>query len=360
MKIAQISPLYESVPPKLYGGTERVVSYLTEELVRQGHEVTLFASGDSRTNAKLISLTEDALRLKDVQDPLAHHIAQMQEVIEHSHEFDVMHFHTDYLHFPFSNFLRKPHLTTLHGRLDIPDLVYVYHKFKKQPLISISDAQRKGMPVDVNWIGTVYHGLPVDLYQKGEGDGDYVAFIGRISPEKRPDRAIRIAKEAGMKIKIAAKIDKADEDYYQGMIRQLIDQPHVEFIGEIGEDQKGGFLGKAKALLFPIDWPEPFGMVMIEAMACGTPVIAFNHGSVPEVVDKGESGFIVNNVEESVKALENIDLIDRNKVRETFEKRFSAGVMARNYVTWYESLMPAKKKPVFISKELKNRARCLS
>ncbi|GAA0892731.1 glycosyltransferase family 4 protein [Fulvivirga kasyanovii] len=360
MKIAQISPLYESVPPKLYGGTERVVSYLTEELVRQGHDVTLFASGDSKTNAKLVSLTEDALRLKDVQDPLAHHIAQMQEVIEHAHEFDVMHFHTDYLHFPFSSLLNKPHLTTLHGRLDIPDLVYVYHKFKKQPLVSISDSQRKGMPVDVNWIGTVYHGLPLDLYRKGEGDGDYVAFIGRISPEKRPDRAIQIAKEAGIKIKIAAKIDTADEDYYQRMIKQLMEQPHVEFIGEIGEDRKGEFLGKAKALLFPIDWPEPFGMVMIEAMACGTPVIAYNHGSVPEVIDKGESGFIVDNVAESVRALENIDLIDRNKVRETFEKRFSTGVMARNYMELYQSLIPSTKKLVFISKELKNQVRSLS
>lgn len=359
MKIAQISPLYESVPPKMYGGTERVVAYLTEELVKQGHEVTLFASGDSTTSAKLVSHTSEGLRLKNVQDPLAHHIVQMQYVAEQAHEFDILHFHTDYLHFPFSSFFGKPHLTTLHGRLDIPDLVYVYHKFKDQPIVSISNAQRKGIPIAANWVGTVYHGLPEDLYQRGKGEGDYVAFIGRISPEKRPDRAIQIAKEAGVKIKIAAKIDKADEDYYQTMIKQLMEQPHVEFIGEMGEDQKGEFLGNAKALLFPIDWPEPFGMVLIEAMACGTPVIAYNHGSVPEVVDRGESGFIVNSIPEAVRAVENIDLIDRKKVRETFEKRFSAGVMASNYVKLYEAQIPATNKQVFVAPELKKSVRSI-
>lgn len=358
MKIAQIAPLYESVPPKMYGGTERVVSYLTEELVALGHEVTLFASGDSVTNAKLVSHGESALRLSDVQDPLAHHIAQLQDVLECSRDFDVLHFHTDYLHFPFSDLLDQPHLTTLHGRLDIPDLVYVYHKFPRQPLVSISNSQRKGMPVRVNWEGTVYHGLPKDLYHLGTGKGDYVAFIGRISPEKRPDRAIEIARRAGVKIKIAAKIDKADESYYQTHIKKLFDLPHVEFLGEIGEDKKGEFLGNAKALMFPIDWPEPFGMVMIEAMACGTPVLAYNNGSVPEVIDKGESGFIVEHMDEAVEALQNIDLIDRGRVRQIFEQRFSANVMARNYVELYEKL--TRKKQVFIPGRLKKAVRSMA
>lgn len=351
MKIAQVSPLYESVPPKMYGGTERVVSYLTEELIKQGHEVTLFASGDSVTSAKLVSHTDNALRLDpNVTDALAHHIVQMQDVAEHAHGFDVLHFHTDYLHFPFTSQWKKPKLTTLHGRLDLPDLKYVYRKFKDQPLVSISDAQRKPMPPDVKWIATVYHGLPNDLYSKREGDGDYVAFIGRISPEKRPDRAIEIARRAGIKIKMAAKIDKADEQYYQTRIKFLMNQPHVEFIGEIGEDQKEEFLGRAKALLFPIDWPEPFGMVMIEAMACGTPVIAFDHGSVREVIDKGETGFIVNSIDEAVHALEHIDLIDRNGVRAIFEKRFTSRVMAERYVCLYQYLLPRKK--IYVSPAL--------
>ncbi|MEM7551572.1 MAG: glycosyltransferase family 4 protein [Bacteroidota bacterium] len=346
MKIAQISPLYESVPPKFYGGTERVVSYLTEELVRQGNEVTLFASGDSKTSAKLFSNAAEALRLKGVEMPLAYHIAQLQDVMERADEFDIIHFHTDFLHFPSSNLIKTPRLTTLHGRLDIPDLVYVYHKFKDQPLVSISNSQRNGLLVDVNWVDTVYHGLPLDLYKKGDGDGDYVAFLGRISPEKRVDRAIRIAKKAGMKIKIAAKIDKDDEHYYTSMIKQIMKQPHVEFIGEIGEDCKEEFLGKAKALLFPIDWPEPFGMVMIEAMACGTPVIAYKNGSVPEIIDKGETGFIVENIEEAVQALNNIDLIDRDRVRGIFENRFCSKVMAKNYMELYKRLIPNSTKSV--------------
>jgi glycosyltransferase involved in cell wall biosynthesis len=338
MKIAQVSPLYESVPPKLYGGTERVVSYLTEELIRQGHDVVLFASGDSKTSASLVTHLNEALRLnKDVMDPLAHHIVQMQDVAERAEGFDILHFHTDYLHFPFSSLLNKPSVTTLHGRLDIPDLQYVYKKFRKHPLISISNAQRTPLP-HINWIGTVYHGLPIDLYKKGNGDGDYVAFIGRISPEKRPDRAIEIAGKAGIKIKIAAKVDKADQKYYENIIKPLMEQPHVEFIGEIGEERKGDFLGKAKALLFPIDWPEPFGMVMIEAMACGTPVIAFNQGSVSEIIDSGESGLIVDNIDEAVRALENIDLLSRDQVRETFEQRFTAKIMAQNYLKLFELL----------------------
>lgn len=341
MRIAQISPLYESVPPRYYGGTERVVSYLTEELINQGHDVTLFASGDSITNANVVSHVQEALRLNPaVKDPIAHHIVQLQDIIERANEFDVIHFHTDYLHFPFSALLRTPHVTTLHGRLDIPDLKYVYDRFPKQPVISISNSQRLPLP-QANWIGTVYHGLPMNLYSLGAGDGDYVAFIGRISPEKRPDRAIEIARRAGIKIKIAAKVDKADEVYYEQEIRPLIEQAHVEFIGEIGEDRKNEFLGRAKALLFPIDWPEPFGMVMIESMACGTPVIAYPHGSVPEVIADNVNGFIVHSLGAAIAALENVEKLDRRTVRKYFEEHFSAATMAKRYVQLFEKLQPS-------------------
>lgn len=338
MKIAQVSPLYEAVPPKLYGGTERIVSYLTEELVNQGHDVTLFASADSVTKAKLVPICDEALRLKkDCVDPLAHHIVQMQEVLDRSQEFDIIHYHTDYLHFPLSRLNPKLQLTTLHGRLDIPDLQSVYKKFKDMPVVSISNNQRKPLNF-ANWVATVYHGLPVDQYSFGKGEGKYLAFIGRISPEKRVDRAIEIAKKAGMKIKIAAKIADADRAYYETKIKHLFDDPLVEFVGEIGESQKSEFLGNAAALLFPIDWPEPFGLVMIESMACGTPVVAYGHGSVPEVIDPGKSGFIVHSIEEAVEAVQYIDLIDRKLCRETFEKRFSASRMAMDYVELYERL----------------------
>ncbi|MBS9525039.1 glycosyltransferase family 4 protein [Litoribacter ruber] len=348
MRIAQVSPLYESVPPKMYGGTERVVSYLTEELVNQGHQVTLFASGDSVTKARLIAHTNEALRLGQTFDPLAHHIVQMQEVIDRIEEFDLLHFHTDYLHFPFTFSNPKPHLTTLHGRLDLPELQYIYKKFGCQPVVSISNSQR--LPINrANWQGTIYHGLPFDLYEKGSGEGNYVVFMGRISHEKRPDRAIEIARRAGINIKIAAKIDKVDKEYFDTKISHLMEQPHVEFIGEVGEEKKGEILKNAKALLFPIEWPEPFGMVMIEAMACGTPVIAYHRGSVPEVIDRGETGFIVNSLEEAVKALENIELLDRGQIRRIFEKRFSAKVMASNYVKVYEKLLNRHKPihPIF-------------
>jgi len=338
MRIAQISPLYESVPPKLYGGTERVVSYLTEELINQGHDVTLFASGDSVTNASIVSHVYNALRLdQNIKDPIAHHIVQLQDIIDRADEFDVIHFHTDYLHFPFSSFLRTPYVTTLHGRLDIPDLKYVYDRFPNQPVISISNSQRLPLP-QANWIGTVYHGLPTNLYSLGHGDGGYVAFIGRISPEKRPDRAIEIARRAGVRIKIAAKVDKADEAYYEQKIKPLIGQAHVEFIGEIGEDRKNEFLGQAKALLFPIDWPEPFGMVMIEAMACGTPVIAYSHGSVPEVIADNVNGFIVDSIDAAVAALQDVEKLDRRKVRSFFEENFSAATMAKRYLHLFERL----------------------
>lgn len=342
MRIAQVPPLYEAVPPKLYGGTERVVSYLTEELVRQGHEVTLFGTRDSVTNAKLFPVCEQATRLNpNCQDPLAWHIYQLQVVQEHAHEFDVIHFHTDYLHFPLSNGARYRHLTTLHGRLDIPDLKPLYKTFYDVPVVSISNSQRKPLPYAC-WLDTVYHGLPQELYQPGDGGGQYLAFLGRISPEKGPDKAIEIAKRAGIPLKMAAKVDKADQEYFEKTIKPLLDHPLIEFIGEIGEDQKGAFLGKALALLFPVSWPEPFGMVMIEAMANATPVIAFNHGSVPEVLDHGRTGFIVNDVEQAVKAIDNLHLLSRPVCRKVYENLFTASVMAENYVAIYERLCRRK------------------
>jgi glycosyltransferase involved in cell wall biosynthesis len=335
MKIAQIAPLFESVPPKLYGGTERVVAYLTDELINQGHEVTLFASGDSVTKAQLVAITPEALRLNCCTDQWAGHILQLQEVMDRAHEFDLLHFHTDYLHFPLTRLSGKNTLTTLHGRLDIPELKPLYKKFSDIPVVSISNAQRRPLPM-ANWAGTVYHGLPVDLYPPGKGDGDYVVFVGRISPEKRVDRAIEIARRANLTLKIAAKIDKADQRYFEKQIRHLLNQPHVEYLHEVGEEQKSSLIGNAKALLFPIDWPEPFGIVLIEAMACGTPVIAYNHGSVPEIIEHGKTGFIVDSIDKAAEALQNIHLISREECRAAFEKRFTATVMAENYVRLYE------------------------
>ncbi len=340
MRIAQVSPLYESVPPKLYGGTERVVSYLTEELVRQGHQVTLFASGDSITKAELRPICERALRLlgKSVVDPIAHHIRMVEVVAQEAANFDVIHFHIDYLHFPVTRRQRVSAVTTLHGRLDIPELVPLYQEFWDMNLVSISDAQRTPLSW-ANWAGTVYHGLPEDLYRLQTNPGDYLAFLGRISPEKRVDRAIEIAKRLDMPIKIAAKIDAADREYFEQKIQKLFDHPLVEYIGEIGEHEKGDFLGNARALLFPIDWPEPFGLVMIEAMACGTPVIAYPHGSVPEVLDEGTTGFIVNSIEEAVSAVRRLDSFDRTLCRRVFEERFSARRMAADYVRIYEKIL---------------------
>ncbi len=335
LRIAQVAPLYESVPPKLYGGTERIVAYLTEELVRQGHEVTLFASGDSQTGARLVAPCASALRLAPApRDALAQHLVMIEEVFRRADDFDFVHFHVDYLHLPASSRQRVPYVTTLHGRLDLPDLVPLYRTFPGAPVISISNAQREPLPW-LNWRGTVAHGLPEDLHDCQEEPEDYLAFLGRVSPEKRLDLAIEIARRAGLPLRIAAKVDRADADYYEQVIRPLLRGPGVEFLGEIGERDKTTLLGRARALLFPIDWPEPFGLVLIEAMACGTPVIAFRRGSVPEVLDHGESGFICSTVEEAVEAVAHLPEISRRGCRQVFERRFTAARMARDYVDIY-------------------------
>lgn len=339
MKIAQVAPLYESVPPKLYGGTERVVSYLTEELVRKGHQVVLFASGDSTTTAELRPVCDRALRLegRKIVDPLAHHVRMLELVMREAEEFDVLHFHCDYLHFPLSRRLSTPSVTTLHGRLDIPDLRPLYREFSDVPLVSISNSQRAPLHW-ANWIGTVYHGLPHNMYVPTFKTGSYLAFLGRISPEKRVDRAIEIALRAGMPIRIAAKIDPADQEYFDTKIRRMLDHSLVECVGEIGEKEKSEFLGDAAALLFPVDWPEPFGLVMIEAMACGTPVIAWNLGSVPEVIEEGVTGCIVSSMDEAVRAVERVISLDRARCRNAFDRRFSVRRMCLDYLDIYQKL----------------------
>jgi len=338
MRIAQIAPLYESVPPQLYGGTERVVSYLTEELVRLGHKVTLFASGDSVTSARLEKGCRQALRLAQAcVDPLAHHTVMLDTVLTMAEQFDILHFHTDYTHFPATRALQLPTVTTLHGRLDLPDLRPLYQRFDRERLVSISQSQREPLG-RVNWVGNVYHGLPPNLYRLQSG-GDYLAFLGRISPEKRPDRAISIAVKAGMKLKIAAKVDPVDRVYFENTIKPLLNHPNVEFLGEIGEAKKNDFLGHAYAYLFPIDWPEPFGLAMIEAMACGTPTIAFRCGSIPELIDHGVTGFIVESEEEAVNALKRVAHLSRARCRATFERRFTACRMAKDYLNIYDAIV---------------------
>ncbi|MHB2018704.1 MAG: glycosyltransferase family 4 protein [Candidatus Xenobia bacterium] len=356
MRIAQVSPLFESVPPRLYGGTERVVFWLTEELVRQGHEVTLFASSDSRTSARLVGCCAEALRLAPGRpDHLVHHFLQVERVYQMADEFDVIHFHNDYLHYPISRRERRHHLTTLHGRLDHPDLVPLYREFWHFPVVSISHSQRK--PISwANWFGTVYHGMPRDLYKAHTKPGSYLAFLGRFSPEKGPDRAIEIARRVGLPLKIAAKIDAADRDWFEENIRPLLAQPQVEYVGEIGQADKNEFLGGALALLFPIDWPEPFGLVMIEALACGTPVIAWNRGSVPEIMRNGVSGFTVDDIEEAVGAVEHLREVSREGCRQYFESRFTTERMAEEYLRIYEMLKaeevelpaPASAKPASV------------
>ncbi len=348
MRIAQVAPLYESVPPKLYGGTERVVSWLTEELVRLGHDVTLFASGDSVTSAKLIPACGEALRLdQSCIDQLAHHIVMLEQVFRNPSAFDIIHFHIDYMHFPVSRRERSLSVTTLHGRLDIPDLLPLYRTYPEMPVVSISDEQRKPLPW-LNWQGTVLHGLPRDRYKFHGGSGKYLAFLGRTSPEKGLDRAIEIAKRAKLQLKVAAKIDHADIDHFEAKIKPLLDHELIEFIGEIGPDQKNEFLGNAMALLFPIQWPEPFGLVMIEAMACGTPTIAYPSGSVGEVMKDGVTGFVVADEDAAVAAVKRIPEIDRRKCRDYFERCFTSARMTQDYLRIYERMIQARTAAITI------------
>jgi glycosyltransferase involved in cell wall biosynthesis len=344
MKIAQIAPLMESVPPRLYGGTERIVSYLTEELVRLGHDVTLFASGDSITSADLVPCVPKALRLDaSVIDPIPYYMLMLDRVRQRADDFDILHFHIDQVHFPVFRSLAGRTVTTLHGRQDLSDLIPLYVGFDDMPLVSISNDQRRPVQ-NANFAATVYHGLPIDLLRPCAKSGDYVAFLGRMSPEKRPDRAIDIARAIGVPLKIAAKVDRVDEDYFRAEIAPLLEGPGVEFIGEISERQKREFLGEARALLFPVDWPEPFGLSMIEAMACGTPVLGFRCGSVPEIVDENVTGCIVDTIEEAIAELPRVIALDRRKVRERFEQRFSATRMAKDYLTVYRSLLDSSRR----------------
>lgn len=343
MRIAQIGPLYERIPPKLYGGTERIVSYITEELVRRGHDVTLFAAGDAETTAKLHPACPQALRLVGKQELGAFlQLPMLSDVYENADDFDVIHSHIDYWSFAFARMVKTPTVSTMHGRLDIEELKPVYARYKSVPLVSISDAQRPPLAF-MNWVSTVYHGLPRDLLTYSKGPGKYLAFLGRISPEKRPDLAIDIACKAGIPIKLAAKVDVADRAYFEQVIKPRLSQPGVEYIGEINESQKNEFLGNALALMFTIDWPEPFGLAMIEALACGTPVLARPCGSVPEVLRDGVSGIIASEFDDLVAAVKRIDSISREACRTEFETRFTANVMAAQYERIYHDLISARR-----------------
>lgn len=342
MRIAQIAPLVESVPPTLYGGTERVVSWLTEELVALGHDVTLFASGDSVTAARLQPVVPRALRLAGIHDCTPYNIIMLDQVAACQHAFDVLHFHIDFFHYPLFRRLAHKTVTTLHGRQDMPGLADIYRAFPHMPLVSISDHQRRPLP-PVNWMGTVYHGLPDGRLKEGRGEGGYLAFLGRICADKGILPAIEIARRAGLPLKVAAKVDPADREYFEQQVEPVLAaSPHVEFVGEIDDNQKQDFLGRAKGLLFPISWPEPFGLVMIEAMACGTPVIAFDCGSVPEVMEDGLTGFVVEDVDAAVAAVARLDRLFRPTIRSRFEERFSARAMTRDYLKIYDRLASAK------------------
>jgi glycosyltransferase involved in cell wall biosynthesis len=341
MRIAQVAPLIESVPPKAYGGTERVVHYLTEALVDLGHDVTLFASGDSTTSARLVPVVDRALRLHPARpDPVIWHTLMVDRVRELCESFDVIHFHIDTVHLPVAVHCRTPSLTTLHGRLDLPDLQPLFRRFARHPLVSISDSQRQPLP-GANWLRTIHHGLPPDLYDFHPQPQDYFAFVGRISPEKRCDRAIEIALECNTPLRIAAKVDVADKAYFHETIEPLLDHPLVTFVGEIGDAEKNHFIGNARAFLMPIDWPEPFGLVVIEALACGTPVIAYGHGAVPEILEHGKTGFIVHDQAQAIAAARQVHRIDRATCRAAFESRFAAPVMAASYVRLYRELARA-------------------
>jgi glycosyltransferase involved in cell wall biosynthesis len=342
MRIAQVAPLAESVPPTLYGGTERVVSWLTEDLVRRGHQVTLFASGDSRTKAELSAVVPRALRLDpEVKDCQPYNCLLLDQVYARADEFDIIHFHVDMIHYPMFRTMAHRIVTTLHGRLDLPDLHPFYRAFPELPLVSISNAQRKPMP-PVNWIATVHHGMPNDLFRRYSGDGEYLAFLGRICPEKGIEDAIAIAERVQMPLKIAAKVDNADREYFEARVKPLLSSPWVEFIGEICDRRKNEFLGRAKALLFPICWPEPFGLVMTEAMACGTPVIAYPCGSVPEILEDGLTGFLVRDVNQAVAAVDRLGTLNRDLIRKRFEQRFTVDRMSAKYLDVYNSLLDSR------------------
>lgn len=346
MKIAVVAPLHEQVPPKLYGGTERVVSWLTEELVQQGHDVTLFASGDSITRARLVPTAPRALRLEEsfLYDKVGFHLLMMEKVLKQSREFDIVHFHTDYFHLPYVRSMQTPTITTLHFRLDYFPFLDIHREYLGLPLVPISDSQRKIAPW-LSWLPTVYHGLPKDQYRLNENADDYILYIGRFCPEKRPDRAIEIAQKAGLHLKIAAKIDPVDRAYFADEIKPLLNNPNVEFLGEVSDDEKQELIGNAYAIVHPIEFPEPFGLVMIEAMACGTPTVAFRRGSIPEVIDDGVTGFVVDDVPEAVSALQKVSSLSRSHCRQVFEKRFTATRMVNEYVDLYRSLAQIESAP---------------
>lgn len=346
MKIAQVAPLWESVPPKLYGGTERIVSYVTEELVRMGHDVTLFASGDSVTAARLEAICPQALRLNTgIFNRDAPLIMLQERSMGAAGDFDVVHSHLDFLGFPLARRNAVPVVTTLHGRLDLPEIEEVFREYAEMRLVSISDAQRRPIPW-ANWQATVHHGLPRDLYTFHPRSEGYLAFLGRIATEKRPDHAIEIAKRTGLPLRIAAKIDPADQQYYRSTIEPLLDHPLVEFIGEISDAEKDDFIGNAAALVCPYDWPEPFGLVLIEALACGTPVLAYRRGSIPEIIDHGMTGFVCETLSEMAEAVQRIPLIDRRRCRAAFDARFTADRMARDYVALYEKILEERTVPI--------------
>jgi glycosyltransferase involved in cell wall biosynthesis len=339
MRIAQVSPLWESVPPKLYGGTERIVSYITEELVAMGHDVTLFASGDSETSAKLEAICPQALRLNTgIFNRDAPLIMQQERALGVSGNFDIVHSHLDFLGFPVARRNAVPMVTTLHGRLDLPELEPVFREFIEMPLVSISASQRRPLPW-ANWAGTIHHGLPRNLYNFHPKSEGYLAFLGRISPEKRPDQAIEIAKRSGIPLKMAAKVDPADRVYYEAAVEPLLNHPLIEFVGEISDAEKNDFVGNAVALVCPYDWPEPFGLVLIEALACGTPVLAYRRGSIPEIIDHGVTGFVCETVDEMVEAVGQVPLLERRRCRAAFDERFTADRMARDYVALYERIL---------------------
>jgi len=343
LRIAQIAPLYERIPPKLYGGTERIVSYITEELVRRGHDVTLFAAGDAQTSARLHAACPQALRLAGKPELGAFlQLPMLSDVYENADDFDVIHSHIDYWSFALARLSKTPTVSTMHGRLDLEDLKPIYSRYQAMPVISISNGQRAPVAF-MNWVGTVYHGLPRDLLSYSKGPGKYLAFLGRISPEKRPDLAIDIARKAGIPIKLAAKVDVVDRMYFEQVIKPRLSLPGVEYIGEINESQKNEFLGNALALMFTIDWPEPFGLAMIEALACGTPVVARPCGSVPEVLRNGVSGLIATEFDDLVKAVQNIESVPREGCRKEFETRFTADVMATQYEHIFHNLIGTRR-----------------